>query len=329
MKDSHKRKNLVDIIIPTFNRSSTLDRAIQSVFNQEFKEYILWVVDDGSTDNSLMVLKKWQPLFPAQKMQIIQLHKNKGVSIARNTGIRAGKAPWLAFLDSDDEWMEQKLQQQIKWTTEHPQYPLIHTEELWIRKTTPNLYRNKSFQNFSFLYKKKEPTEKPIPYESGEGAAGIKIDLYKRVNQKKKHQKKGGRVFIDNLDMCRISPSSVIVKRAFLNKIGLFREDFPVCEDYELWLRVSSQTEVGFIKKPLIIKYGGHSNQLSQKYKAMDEWRVRAMASHLDNPSISKEEKQKLIDILNKKCQILLNGYKKHNNYKNTEEIKQIYNLTI
>ncbi len=322
MKDDHKRKNLVDIVIPTFNRSSTLSRAIQSVFNQEFREYTLWVVDDGSTDNSLTILKKWQSLFPEQQMQIIQLSENKGVSIARNTGIRAGQAPWLAFLDSDDEWLVGKLHQQMKWAIEHPRYPLIHTEELWIRKVIPNRYRKHTLQSLSSLGRKKRRSENPILAE-----VGIKPDWYKRVNQKKKHQKKGGRVFIDNLDMCRISPSSTIVKRAFLNKVGLFREDFPVCEDYELWLRVSSQTEVGFIPTPLIIKYGGHSDQLSQKYKAMDEWRVRALASHLSNPFINTEEKQKLIDVLSKKCQILLNGYKKYNNYKNETEIRSIYNL--
>ena len=189
-KESNIQKPQVDIILPTFNRSFTLDRAIQSVFNQEFKQYILWVVDDASTDNSPLILKKWQSLFPTQKMNIITLSNNKGVSTARNTGIQAGKAPWVAFLDSDDEWLAEKLQRQIKWSTEHPEHPLIHTEEIWIRKG-------------------------------------------KRVSPKKIHQKKGGRVFINNLDMCRISPSSTIIKRDFLNQVGLFRESFPVCEDYE------------------------------------------------------------------------------------------------
>ena len=285
VKEDNSQKPQVDIIIPTFNRSSTLDRAIQSVFNQEFKQYVLWAVDDASTDNSSLILKKWQTLFPTQKMRIITLPDNKGVSSARNAGIQMGQAPWLAFLDSDDEWMKEKLSQQMKWAIEHPEHPLIHTEELWIRKG-------------------------------------------KRVNPKKKHQKKGGRVFINNLDMCRISPSSVMIKREYLNKVGLFREDFPVCEDYELWLRITSQTEVGFITTPLIIKYGGHPDQLSQKYKAMDEWRVRALTSHLNSSFISKEEKQKLTYILNQKCRILLNGYQKYNNYKNEAEIRKIYNLT-
>ena len=273
---------IVDIIIPTFNRSSTLDRAIQSIFHQEFKEYILWVVDDGSTDNTPLLLKKWQSLFPSGKMKIISLYENKGVSSARNSGIKAGQAPWIAFLDSDDEWQKNKLLQQIEWSKKHPQYPLIHTEEIWIRNG-------------------------------------------KRVNPKKKHKKRGGRIFSHSLHLCCISPSSVIIQRDFLHKVGLFREDFPVCEDYELWLRITSQVEVGFINTPLVIKYGGHLDQLSKKYKAMDEWRIRALKKYFNDPFLTEEEKQQLIHVLIQKCEILLNGYKKHKNYKNQKEIEEIY----
>ena len=276
---------IVDVIIPTFNRSATLDRTLQSVFHQKFKEYILWVVDDGSTDNTSLLLKKWQSLFPTGQMKIISLSNNKGVSTARNLGIKTGQAPWVAFLDSDDEWKKNKLLQQVEWSKKYPRCPLIHTEEIWVRNG-------------------------------------------KRVNPKKKHKKRGGRIFTHNLPLCCISPSSVIIKRDFLNKIGLFREDFPVCEDYELWLRVTSQTEVGFINTPLLIKYGGHSDQLSKKYKAMDEWRVRALVGHLNNHSLTKEEKQQLLQILTQKCEILLNGYKKHKNYKNQKEIEEIYHKT-
>lgn len=273
---------MIDIIIPTFNRSTTLDRAIQSVLHQEFKEYTLWVVDDGSTDDTPLLLKKWQSFFPTGQMKIISLPNNKGVSSARNLGIKAGQAPWVAFLDSDDEWKKEKLLQQVKWSKKHPQYPLIHTEEIWIRNG-------------------------------------------KRVNPKKKHKKRGGRIFTHSLPLCCISPSSVIVQRDFLHKVGWFREDFPVCEDYELWLRITSQTEVGFINTLLIIKYGGHSDQLSKKYKAMDEWRVRALREHLSNSSLTKEEKQQLTHVLIQKCEILLKGYEKHKNYKNQKEIEEIY----
>ena len=276
----------IDIVIPTFNRSHTLNRALTSVKKQSFQDFQLWVVDDGSTDDTYTLLKKWQKHFHKGQMHILQNESNQGVSAARNRGIVAGKATWLAFLDSDDEWLPSKLQQQMEWIKHHPQHLLIHTEEIWIRNGG-------------------------------------------RVNQKKKHTKKGGRIFSHNLDMCRISPSSAIIQRAFLKSIGLFREDFPVCEDYELWLRLCAQTDTGFIETPLIIKYGGHEGQLSCKYKAMDEWRVRALSTHLNSPFVTQSEQEKLIEVLIHKCQILLKGYRKHGNFRNETEIKILYKKAL
>ena len=278
--------NQVDIIIPTFNRAHTLDRALASVKKQDFQNFQLWVVDDGSTDATQTLLKKWRKHFLTGQMHILHNESNRGVSAARNRGIKAGQAPWLAFLDSDDEWLPQKLKQQTEWIKHYPQHLLIHTEEIWIRKGH-------------------------------------------RVNPKKKHIKKGGRIFSHNLDMCRISPSSVIIQRAFLESVSLFREDFPVCEDYELWLKLCSRTDTGFIKTPLIIKYGGHEGQLSHKYKAMDEWRVRALSEHLNSPFVTQQEQQELIKVLIHKCEILLKGYEKHSNFKNKKEIKTFYQKAL
>ncbi len=277
---------IVDIIIPVFNRANQVKRAIQSVQNQNFKDFKLWVVNDGSTDNTSIVLKKYISEFPKGQMSVLSVKKNKGVSTARNIGIRAGKANWIALLDSDDEWLPDKLKYQMEWVKQNDHHKLIHTNERWMRE-------------------------------------GLEVP------QLKKHLKKGGRCFGDNLEICRISPSSALIERRFLNQIGYFREDFPVCEDYELWLRATCQTEVGFINKILVVKYGGHADQLSKKYKAMDEWRVRALSNHLKNPSINKfinrREKKELVRVLKNKCQILLKGYQKHKNFKNLDEIQIIY----
>ncbi len=276
----------IDIIIPTFNRAFTLDRSIRSVFAQKFKKFTLWVVDDGSTDETRVLLKKWQRLFPDRQMRVIHQALNRGVSFARNLGLEEGRAKWVAFLDSDDEWLDEKLGQQMGWVAEHPEHLLVHTNEIWIRDG-------------------------------------------KQVNQKKKHRKRGGRVFVDNLWLCCISPSAVLVQRELLNQVGFFREDFPVCEDYEMWLRITSRTLVGFVERPLVRKYGGHSGQLSKKYKAMDEWRVRALAEHLENPLLAEYERRELLHVLREKCQILLKGYEKHKNYFNQEEIKKIYQKSL
>ena len=109
------------------------------------------------------------------------------------------------------------------------------------------------------------------------------------LNQKKIHRKEGGRIFARALHLCLISPSAVVIRKNFLQSIGLFREDFPVCEDYELWLRITASEDIGFLEEVLLIKYGGHDDQLSHRYTAMDFWRVRAM-DELYSKSILNEE---------------------------------------
>ncbi len=139
----------------------------------------------------------------------------------------------------------------------------------------------------------------------------------KFLNKKRKHQKKSGEIFYDSLHLCLISPSAVAIKKELFEEVGLFREDFVVCEDYELWLRITRQYMVGYSPQPLVVKYGGHANQLSHKYFGMDRWRIKAMLPFIDDPKVLK--------VALKKCEILLKGAKKHNNKKIIEEFEPIY----
>ena len=146
----------------------------------------------------------------------------------------------------------------------------------------------------------------------------------KRVNPKKKHAKSGGDIFVRSLELCLISPSAVILRRELFDHMGGFREDFEVCEDFDLWLKITSLYEVGFIKEPIINKYGGHQDQLSRKYFAMDLWRVRSIAWILENRSLSDLKREKALNILKHKCEVLINGYKKHDNLKDLDEVEKI-----
>jgi len=121
---------LVAVIIPTFNRAALLERAVQSVLHQTFRDFELVVVDDGSTDNTAEL-----PVFknPDPRLCSIRLPENRGVSAARNAGVKATTAPWLAFLDSDDEWLPEKLEKQVRWTQLHPDMYIVQTREIWIR----------------------------------------------------------------------------------------------------------------------------------------------------------------------------------------------------
>jgi len=100
---------MVSVVIPTFNRALMTCRAIQSVFNQSFNNYEIIVVDDGSTDNTSEVIKKkWNG-----KITYIRYQNNKGGSYARNIGIKKSRGRYIAFLDSDDEWLPLKLEKQV------------------------------------------------------------------------------------------------------------------------------------------------------------------------------------------------------------------------
>jgi len=117
----------ISAIIPTHNRAHTLSRAIESVIKQSLPPAEIIIVDDGSTDGTAELI---QNNFPDCRY----LHQqNQGVSSARNSGIAAASGEWLAFLDSDDEWMPDKLATQSAALETAPGLLLCHTEEIWIR----------------------------------------------------------------------------------------------------------------------------------------------------------------------------------------------------
>ena len=128
-----------------------------------------------------------------------------------------------------------------------------------------------------------------------------------RINQKKKHKKYGGDIFDKCLDMCRISPSSVMINKTVFDEVGNFNEDLVVCEDYELWLRICDKYRVFFIDEPLIIKYGGHQGQLSYSIESIENHRIKAL-EHLILGNLNRKNKRHAIQMLLSKLNIYLKG---------------------
>lgn len=100
----------VSVIIPTYNRANLLGRAVHSVLNQTFKDFELIIVDDYSTDNTEEIAGSWHD----KRIRFIRHKENKGGPAARNTGIKNAQGDFIAFLDSDNEWLPQKLEKQIE-----------------------------------------------------------------------------------------------------------------------------------------------------------------------------------------------------------------------
>ena len=133
----------------------------------------------------------------------------------------------------------------------------------------------------------------------------------RRVNPKKRHRKYGGWIYPHCLPLCIISPSSVLLHREVFDVVGTFDESLPACEDYDLWLRVTSRYPVLWIDEPLIIKRGGHDDQLSRAFWGMDRFRVRALVKILKSGTLPASWRQKTLEELEKKCLILIQGAEK------------------
>lgn len=130
----------------------------------------------------------------------------------------------------------------------------------------------------------------------------------KLISQKGYQRKPTGFMFEQALKLCCISLSATAVKKDLFKDIGLFDKDFPVCEDYDLWLRSTSKYPVCLIPQILTIKEGGHSDQLSTKYPAMDKFRICALEKILRNQNLSELNYQLAYKELKRKCDIYIKG---------------------
>lgn len=255
---NRKKGQLVSIIIPTYNRGWIIKDAIDSILTQDFKDFELIIVDDGSTDNTKEILNKYK-----NNIKIIN-QTNKGVSAARNTGINASSGDYVAFLDSDDIWLPKKLSTQVDFFNSNKNAMICQTEEMWIKKG-------------------------------------------KRINKKKKHKKISGYIFEPSLSLCLVSPSAVMTRRSLFDEIGLFDEKLYSCEDYDMWLRISRTIPIYLIDKPLVVKRGGHIDQLSAK-PGLDKYRIQSLKKIINSKTLSDNQYTAAVKTLREKCLIYAKG---------------------
>ncbi len=249
---------LISVIIPTYNRGWIIKEAIDSVLTQNYPDFELIVVDDGSTDDTQNILAEYK-----SRIRILQ-QDNKGVSAARNYGIDKARGDYLAFLDSDDIWLQNKITTQVNFFKQDPESLICQTQEIWIRNG-------------------------------------------KRVNPKKYHKKYSGMIFEKTLPRCLVSPSAVMIKKSLIEEVGCFDETLPACEDYDLWLRISCRYPIHLIPKALIIKRGGHMDQLSAK-PGLDKYRIIALRKILETGCLTSAQYQAASEILNQKCSVYAGG---------------------
>jgi glycosyltransferase involved in cell wall biosynthesis len=251
----------VSVILPTYNRGWILVEAVESVLGQDYANLELIVVDDGSTDNTKGLLLSFE-----DRITVIR-QANRGVSAARNAGIRAATGELLALLDSDDTWLPGKVTAQVAFFSTHPDAQICQTQEIWIRN-------------------------------------GV------RVNPGKRHFKEAGMIFERSLALCLVSPSAVMMRRSLMDEVGLFDESLPACEDYDLWLRIAWKHPIHLIDQPLIVKRGGHDDQLS-RMPELDKHRIQSIARLLDSRVLSHDQRHAARAMLVAKCAIYAQGCRK------------------
>lgn len=258
-------KREVSVIIPAYNRIELLKEAVESVLSQTYRGFELIVVDDGSTEDVKAALSSF-----GKEIVHLRHDERRGPSAARNSGIKASRSPFVAFLDSDDRFDRAKLEIQLKRMKEDPSRLISHTNEIWYRR--------------------------------GE-----------LLPQKKKHAKPAGHIFEKCLPLCVVSMSTVVARRELFDEIGLFDEELPCCEDYDLWLRASVTRPFLFIEEPLTIKDGGRPDQVSTIHRTgMDRYRIRSIAKLLESGRLSDSQRRFALAELAKKCQIYGKGCLKH-----------------
>ncbi|MEW5733379.1 MAG: glycosyltransferase [Thermodesulfobacteriota bacterium] len=266
----------VSVIIPVFNRAWCIERAVRSVLDQDFPDFELVVVDDGSTDGSASLVPE-DPRIRVLRME------NQGVSAARNLGISQAQGELVAFLDSDDWWLPRKLSCQIEFFAANPGAVACQTQEMWIRNG-------------------------------------------RRVNPGLRHRKPSGDIFLPSLVLCLVSPSAVMLKKSLLDEAGAFDESLPACEDYDLWLRIGYRHPVYLLDPVLVVKTGGHPDQLSRS-PCLDLFRVRSLAKLLRSRALSPEQARAAAQELCRKAEIFATGCEKRGKGEDAREVRDLARL--
>jgi len=264
----------VSVIIPTYNRAWCLREAVDSAAVQDFRDFEIIVVDDGSTDETARLLEEYNESIRALRQP------RRGVSAARNAGIAAARGELIAFLDSDDIWLPGKLARQVEFFRRRPDALICQTEELWVKNG-------------------------------------------RRVNPGTRHRKRGGMIFEPSLTLCLVSPSAVMLRRELFDRVGLFDEHLLACEDYDLWLRVSCRFPVGLIETPLIVKRGGHADQLSRA-SGLDRYRIESIAKLMADGCLSAAQRTAAAAVLIQKCRVYTGGCRKRGRHAEADRYEQL-----
>ena len=258
---------LISAIIPVYNRPEQIKESAMSVLRQSWRPLELIIGDDGSDDQTPLVL---QHLLKEQSggdisLKILPLDHTGMPGAVRNRCVEAAEGEYLAFLDSDDLWLPEKLEKQYALFEKDPHLVITHTREEW----------NRSGRIIS--------------------QAGMR------------HLREGD-LFSDSLKKCIIGPSTVMIQTDYYRSTGGFRKDLEIAEDYEFWLRITAEQQIGYLDEALTVKRAGHEGQLSEKYGHIEVFRIQGLKSLVDSEYFEGWQAQAASRELGRKCRVYGRG---------------------
>ncbi len=243
----------VSVILPTYNRAHLVGRAIQSVLRQTWENLELIIVDDGSTDDTGEVVRD----FKDERLRYLGYGHNTGAAAARNRGIRASRGRYVAFQDSDDEWMPRKLERQVKAFAEaSPATGVVYTG-FWRSRGNRKRYHPSTLRHLAGM----------IPSDFRRLQGNIHCAL-QRGNW--------------------VTMQAAMVRRECFDQVGGLDERLSRFQDWELWLRISKCYEFRYIHAPLVVVHSTLQS-LSKSESACVESLARIVEKHYHGPEESIE----------------------------------------
>lgn len=228
----------VSVIIPTYNSAHYLMQAVESVLSQTFRDLEILVIDDGSTDETEVVMRQYGA--PVRYIR----QRNSGVSAARNRGIAESRGRYIAFLDADDTWYPHKLERQLAALDKHRGYQLCYS---------------------AFTLATADLT--PIRVVQSRRFGGAVEDLLLRGN------------VVGSI-------CSVLCKRSLFKVVGDFDPSLSQCADWDMWLRLATQTEFLYMDEPLVT-YRQHDSNMSRKVSLLEHDSLRLLEKGFAMPGIT------------------------------------------
>ncbi|ADH85172.1 glycosyltransferase family 2 protein [Desulfurivibrio alkaliphilus] len=287
----------VSVIIPTYNRADFLDGAMASVLAQNYPCFELLVVDDGSRDQTAEVVAAWQRRLAAKTDEPADSSVDSRPGEAMTRLLPApGSRPSLRYLRQENRGPAAARNLGIK-EARHDLLAFLDSDDRW-RPGKLAAQAGAMAARPEFLLSHTEE----IWWRNG-----------RRLNQKKRHRKQGGELFARSLELCVIGMSTVMARRRLFEAVGMFDENLPCCEDYDLWLRLTARHPVLYLEQPLTEKHGGRPDQVSVQYRVgMDRFRIQAIGKLLQDGALTREQTALAQQELQRKCLIYGEGCLKH-----------------